>query len=133
MIPEGRQRGVRGQEDSEIRKCQPILNHPVEELRSLAKEDRDGSLRAIGVAPEQAVADLDRLKKLVRERQPEQEKELETMLERYLGASPPREGEKATVAKSAFVSPKDQGGMRAQCPLYPNLREPLLDRGMGVC
>jgi hypothetical protein len=70
----------------------------VEELRSLAKEDSDGSLRAIGVAPEQAVADLDRLKKLVRERQPEQEKELETMLERYLGASPPREGEKASVA-----------------------------------
>jgi hypothetical protein len=91
---------VRGQEDSEIRKCQPILNHPVEELRSLAKEDRDGSLRAIGVAPEQAVADLDRLKKLVRERQPEQEKELETMLERYLGASPPREGRRRQLQKA---------------------------------
>ena len=62
----------------------------VEELRSLAKEDRDGSLRGIGVTPEQAVADLDRLKELVQERQPEQWKELETMLERYLGASPPR-------------------------------------------
>jgi len=34
----------------------------VEELRPLAKGDSDGSLRAIGVAPEQAVADLDRLK-----------------------------------------------------------------------
>ena len=70
----------------------------VEELRSLAKEDSDGSLRAIGVTPEQAVADLDRLKEVVRERQVEQGKELKAMLERYLGASPPQEGEKASVA-----------------------------------
>ncbi len=48
----------------------------VEALRSVAKEDGDGSLRVIGVTPEQAVADL----------------------ERYLRASPPREGEKANVA-----------------------------------
>ncbi len=70
----------------------------VEELRSLTKEDSDGSLRAIGVTPEQAVADLDRLKEVVRERQVEQGKELKTMLEWYLGASPPQEGEKASVA-----------------------------------
>jgi hypothetical protein len=70
----------------------------VEELRSLAKEDSDGSLSALGVSAEQAVADLDRLKELVRERQPEQGQALKTMLERYLGASPPREGEKASVA-----------------------------------
>jgi transposase-like protein len=70
----------------------------VEELQSLAKEDCDGSLRAIGVTAAQAVADLERLKELVQERQPEQGKELETMLERYLKASPPREGEKASVA-----------------------------------
>jgi len=44
----------------------------VEELQSLAKEDRDGSLRAIGVTAAQAVADLERLKELVQERQPEQ-------------------------------------------------------------
>jgi len=70
----------------------------VEELQSLAKEDREGSLRAIGVAAAQAVADLERLKELVQQRQAEQGKELETMLERYLKASPPREGEKASVA-----------------------------------
>ncbi len=70
----------------------------VGELRSLAKEDRDGSLKAIGVTPEQAVADLERLQELVQERQPEQGEELERMLERYVRASPPREGEKASVA-----------------------------------
>jgi hypothetical protein len=36
----------------------------VEKLTALAKNDADGSLRAIGVSPEQAVADLDRLKQL---------------------------------------------------------------------
>ncbi len=34
----------------------------VEELKELARSDTDGSLRAIGVSPGQAVADLDRLK-----------------------------------------------------------------------
>ena len=34
---EGGQRGVRGQEDLEIRKCQPILNHPTLSLAKFAK------------------------------------------------------------------------------------------------
>ncbi|HXF69704.1 MAG TPA: hypothetical protein VNK89_07835 [Thermoflexus sp.] len=70
----------------------------VEELRGLAEGDADGSLRAIGVSPAQAVADLDRLKQLVRERRPEGGKEIGKMLEKYLPARPPREGEKASVA-----------------------------------
>ncbi|MGC8946766.1 MAG: hypothetical protein ACP5N6_11515, partial [Anaerolineae bacterium] len=65
----------------------------VEELKALAKADADGSLKAIGVSPEQAVADLDRLK-----RRPEDGVELKQMLEKYLGAKPPGEGEKASVA-----------------------------------
>ena len=48
-----------------------------EELQSLAKEDWDGSLKAIGMTSEQATADLDRLRELVRRRQPEQGEELE--------------------------------------------------------
>lgn len=36
----------------------------VEELKALAEQDADGSLGVIGVSPEQAVADLDRLKQL---------------------------------------------------------------------
>jgi endonuclease/exonuclease/phosphatase family metal-dependent hydrolase len=50
-----------------------------------ATEDGDGSLRAIGATPDQAVADLDRLQEVVRERQPEQGKEWKAMLERHLG------------------------------------------------
>ncbi|MFO3797204.1 MAG: hypothetical protein ACK8QZ_07975, partial [Anaerolineales bacterium] len=42
----------------------------VEELKGLAKRDVDGSLAAIGVRAEQAVADLDRLKRLVQEQLP---------------------------------------------------------------
>ena len=70
----------------------------VEELRPLAERDQDGSLRALGVSAEQAVADLDRLKELVERRRPEDKEEVREMLERYLGASPPREGERASVA-----------------------------------
>lgn len=70
----------------------------VEELKTLAEGDQDGSLAGIGVTPEQAVADLDRLKGLVERRHPEDEKEFERMAQRYWGARPPREGEKAGVA-----------------------------------
>lgn len=70
----------------------------VEELKGLAKRDVDGSLAAIGVRAEQAVADLDRLKRLVQEQLPEGMQEVEKMLESYWQAKAPREGEKASVA-----------------------------------
>ncbi len=70
----------------------------VESLKSLAVADKDGSLAAIGVAPEQAVADLERLDELIRSRQPNQEDELEIMHLRYVAAAPPGESEQASVA-----------------------------------
>ena len=45
----------------------------IESLKPQVKEDKDGSLEAIKVSPEQAIADLDRLGELVRERKPEDE------------------------------------------------------------
>jgi hypothetical protein len=60
--------------------------------------DADGSLSAIEVTPEQALADLKRLGELVIERKPEDVEELESMHCRYLAASSPGAGEKATVA-----------------------------------
>jgi hypothetical protein len=60
--------------------------------------DADGSLAAIDVTPEQALADLKRLGELVTKRRPEDVDELESMHYRYLAASPPGAGEKATVA-----------------------------------
>jgi len=70
----------------------------IESMEPKVASDEDGSLTAIGVTPEQALQDLQRLGELIRSRQPEQEKELEGMHHRYTGASPPGGGEKATAA-----------------------------------
>lgn len=70
----------------------------IEELRPLAIKDSDGSLKAIGVQPAQAVADLARLGELITSRQPEQGRELEQMHRRYLQAPPPKKGETASLA-----------------------------------
>jgi hypothetical protein len=70
----------------------------IEDLQSAVETDADGSLAAIGVSPEQAQADLKRLGELIIKRRPEDEDELETMHYRYLLASSPGAGEKATAA-----------------------------------
>jgi transposase-like protein len=70
----------------------------IENLESKVESDADGSLAAIGVTPEQALADLRRLGELILSRQPEEENELEEMHHRYTDAAPPTRGEKATVA-----------------------------------
>jgi transposase-like protein len=70
----------------------------IESLESKVKSDEDGSLAAIGVMPEQALEDLNRLGELILSRQPEEERELEEMHQRYTGAAPPVQGQKATVA-----------------------------------
>jgi transposase-like protein len=70
----------------------------IEDLREAAARDADGSLAAIGVSSEQAVADLKRLEELIRTRQPAQEAELGMLYRRYLGAAPPAPGERASIA-----------------------------------
>jgi hypothetical protein len=70
----------------------------VENMEPKVEADEDGSLAAIGVTPEQALKDLNRLGELILSRQPEEERELEEMHHRYTGAAPPRQGEKATAA-----------------------------------
>lgn len=70
----------------------------IESMKPKVETDEDGSLAAIGVTPEQALKDLHRLGELILSRQPEQESELEEMHHRYIGASPPAGGEKATNA-----------------------------------
>jgi hypothetical protein len=64
----------------------------------LVTDDADGSLAAIGVSPEQAVADLTRLGELVESRQKEQAAELEALHRRYLEAAPPHEGAHQSLA-----------------------------------
>jgi transposase-like protein len=70
----------------------------IQSIQPDAVQDRDGSLEAIGITSEQAVADLLRLGELVLSRQPQEERELAQMHHRYLAASPPRPGEKASTA-----------------------------------
>jgi hypothetical protein len=70
----------------------------IQTLTAAAAEDADGSLALIGVTPEQAVTDLERLGQLVKTRQPEDEAELEQLHQRYREAAPPRKGESASVA-----------------------------------
>lgn len=70
----------------------------IDNLQPAVATDADGSLAAAGVTPEQAQADLKRLGALIVSRQPEEVTELEAMHYRYLAASPPGAGEKATVA-----------------------------------
>jgi transposase-like protein len=70
----------------------------IENLEQAVATDADGSLAVIGVTPEQAQADLKRLGEMIIERKPEDMDELETMHYRYLAASPPGAGQKATTA-----------------------------------
>ena len=70
----------------------------IENLEPKIESDADDSLASIGVAPEQALKDLRRLGELFLSRLPAEEKELEEIHLRYIGAAPPRPGEKATNA-----------------------------------
>ncbi len=70
----------------------------VQRYQPLVAKDADGSLKALGVSPEQATADLTRLSELVKSRQREDATELEAMHRRYLQASPPQEGEHQSLA-----------------------------------
>jgi hypothetical protein len=70
----------------------------IDNLMAPAAQDADGSLSAISIAPEQAVADLKRLAELIHTRQPEDETALRTCHFRYLDATPPRKGEQASIA-----------------------------------
>jgi transposase-like protein len=92
----------------------------IETLQEEVVDDVADSLSAIGVMPEQALDDLKRLVELIASRQPEQEAELEKMHLRYIEASPPGKGQKATPAyrlrllfldrwNPSVPGPEDQG------------------------
>jgi len=70
----------------------------IEDLQTSVATDSDGSLAAAGIVPEQAVADLERLAELIRTRRPEDVGELAEMHLRYIDATPPSAGDKATIA-----------------------------------
>jgi transposase-like protein len=59
---------------------------------------KDTSLREIGIEPDQALADLDRLGELIHSRQVDEQGEVQALYERYASASPPRKGKPASIA-----------------------------------
>lgn len=70
----------------------------VEEWKTLGMRGADGSLAAMGISPEPAVADLDRWKERIAGRPVGGEKEREVLDPRDAGAAPPKKGEAASGA-----------------------------------
>jgi transposase-like protein len=70
----------------------------IDNLKPMVESDQDGSLAALGLTPEQARHDLQRLAELILSRRPEEEDELAEIHQRYTGAVPPGPGEKASLA-----------------------------------
>jgi transposase-like protein len=67
-------------------------------LSALLEGGNDASLTDLQIEPAQALADLQHLGKLIHERLPEQQSELQTLYERYAAASPPKKHRTASVA-----------------------------------
>ena len=96
----------------------------IENLAPKVEADEDGSLADIGVTPEQSAADLKRLGELIRSRQPEDEKELEAMHQRYAAAPAPRPGEKASVAYRLRMLYLDRWNLWRRLTRYRTWRGP---------
>jgi len=96
----------------------------IESLTPAAAQDSDGSLSALGVLPEQAVADLQQLKVWVRTRQPETETELEQTFYRYAQADAPRPGQNASLAYRLRLLFLDRWNLWARLTRYRTWRGP---------
>src|ERR1700694_2849494 len=96
----------------------------IDQMRPLVAADQDGSLKAIGVEPVQAIKDLDRLGELISSRQPEQGAELEQMHRRYLEASPPKKGPGASLAYRLRLLYLDRWNLWSRLTRYRKWQEP---------
>jgi hypothetical protein len=96
----------------------------IETLQAEARTDADGSLAAIGVPPEQALADLGRLEELIHTRRPEDVDELADMHLRYIAASPPGTGEKASAAYRLRLLFLDRWNLWPRLTRYRSWRGP---------
>ncbi len=94
----------------------------VAEMRPQLARDADGSLKQIGIPPEQAVQDCDSLLRLMQERQPtpEAEAQLAAIHQRYITAPTPRElgQEKTTLAYRLRLFSLDRWNLWRRLTLY---------------
>jgi len=93
-----------------------------EQLKGRAAKDEDGSLAAIEVRGERAVADLERLEQLIQSRRPQDVGELEEMHLRYVRAAPPRQGESASLAYRLRLLFLDRWNLWARLTRYRSWR-----------
>jgi len=96
--------------------------------------DGDGSLAAIGVAPAQAVADCEALRRLIQERQPTPEAKatLEAIHRRYLDAPSPRKGETASLAYRLRLFSLDRWQLWLRLTRYRSWEGPAGERLDGT-
>ncbi len=87
----------------------------IRDLESALATGTDHSLAALGLTPQQAQADLERLATLIHTRQPEGQAELDALHGHYRGATPPRKGQPASLAYRLYLLFLDR------CNLWPLL------------
>lgn len=87
----------------------------IADLRTLLARGTDTSLSTVGITPDQARADLERLEQLIQTRQSEDQTELERLQAHYQGATPPKKGQSASLAYRLHLLFVDRWN------LWPNL------------
>ena len=96
----------------------------VEELKEKAQGSEDPSLTEIGLSGEQAEEDLERLQELVKRRDPEDADELAKLYDRYTGATPPKKGERASLAYRMYLLFLDRWNMWPRLTRYRTWKGP---------
>jgi hypothetical protein len=104
----------------------------VEDLKNQVHQSQDGSLNEIGVTPEEALEDLETLRALVRSRQTEDEDEIARLYDRYIGTSPPKKGERASLAYRMYLLFLDRYNMWRRLTCYRQWEGPNGERVDGT-
>ena len=96
----------------------------VEELQGKVRGSEDSSLMEIQVSAEQAEEDLERLQELVKSRDPEDVDQLANLYDRYMGATPPKKGERASLAYRMYLLFLDRWNMWPRLTRYRSWEGP---------
>jgi hypothetical protein len=96
----------------------------VEELKDIVQNSDDPSLTRIGVLREQAEKDLERLRELVKRRDPKDVDQLADLYDRYKGASPPKKGQRASLAYRMYLLFLDRWNMWSRLTRYRKWKGP---------
>jgi transposase-like protein len=104
----------------------------VEELKNQSQHSQDGSLSEIGVTPEEAREHLETLLELVSNRDPQDEDEVAKLYDRYVGTSPPKKGERASLAYRLYLLFLDRYNLWRRLTCYRHWEGPNGERVDGT-